>query len=527
MQYREFGTPVPCNTTWDRAIDIFKTIGGAFTDNASVHIIPRGSNWWALTESITGTLLNYLGFILVPRNDLGEISILINIIQRTSIVFSCYCFVNVFSIICISSECSLSKIIWIFNAGAFAIDPSNLFTTAQIEYDDQLGGPSDLTTAHPSVLENGDMVNIISTPGIGFRLYRLPQSSSLQFEEEGTYLSHDCRPRKAKIQRELIAKIPHRHFIAPSWIHDFPSTQNYVILFETPIYFNLASLLFGSETSYLFMDWKPEEGTLVHVVRLSDGAVASCRAPPFFAFHYANAWEENLDGSEVIDSNSNRKNSKQAVLDKQSKKLIYIDAAIYSDPTIVNHLKLENMRITPEAAAELPPSQIRRLCLEISEDFSSVAVISNTRQAAERGAAPYSLETVWKKLANDVTVFGNYADFPSVNPSKKGYKHRYVWGICAVRPAMQAQGIAKWDTETGETKVWSEVAGIVNEPVFVPRPGATAEDDGAIVVTVIQPNGKTAVVIIDGQTHQELARAVLLNGTLTVGFHGSFVPSWQ
>ena len=39
----------------------------------------------------------------------------------------------------------------------------------------------------------------------------------------------------------MIAELPLRKatFPAPSWIHDFPCTQNYMILPECPVYFDV------------------------------------------------------------------------------------------------------------------------------------------------------------------------------------------------------------------------------------------------------------------------------------------------
>jgi hypothetical protein len=53
--------------------------------------------------------------------------------------------------------------------------------------------------------------------------------------------------------------------------------------------------LFGS-TPYVMFDWKPERGTTLHLVSLRTGAVTKLDAPPFFTFHYINAFE-SADGS--------------------------------------------------------------------------------------------------------------------------------------------------------------------------------------------------------------------------------------
>ena len=47
------------------------------------------------------------------------------------------------------------------------------------------------------------------------------------------------RQQRESHERQEIAKIPLSQFPAPSWIHDFPITKNYVVVPETPIYFNM------------------------------------------------------------------------------------------------------------------------------------------------------------------------------------------------------------------------------------------------------------------------------------------------
>ena len=83
--------------------------------------------------------------------------------------------------------------------------------------------------------------------------------------------------------------------------------------------------------------------------------------------------------------------------------------------------------------------------------------------------------------------------------------------------------IAKIDTVTKRCLRWHEPGGMVGEPAFVPRPGATDEDDGAVLSIVTQADGRSALLVLDGATMQEVARATLPYG-LPNGFHGCFVP---
>ena len=51
-----------------------------------------------------------------------------------------------------------------------------------------------------------------------------------------------------------------------------------------------------------------------------------------------------------------------------------------------------------------------------------------------------------------------------------------------------------------------------------------AEDEGAVLVVLVQADGNAALAVLDGATLVELARAVLPYA-LPCGFHGCFVPS--
>ena len=42
-----------------------------------------------------------------------------------------------------------------------------------------------------------------------------------------------------------------------------------------PLYFNLWTLLTGAKNEHMFMDWKPEEGSLVHIVSHRTGQVGA------------------------------------------------------------------------------------------------------------------------------------------------------------------------------------------------------------------------------------------------------------
>lgn len=65
---------------------------------------------------------------------------------------------------------------------------------------------------------------------------------------------------------------------------------------------------------------------------------------------------------------------------------------------------------------------------------------------------------------------------------------------------------------------------LVGEPAFVPAPGASAEDEGVVLVVLVEADGGSSLAVLDGQSLAEVARARLPWG-VTIGFHGTFVPS--
>lgn len=72
--------------------------------------------------------------------------------------------------------------------------------------------------------------------------------------------------------------------------------------------------------------------------------------------------------------------------------------------------------------------------------------------------------------------------------------------------------------------VWHEAGVVVGEPTFVPAPGSTNEDEGVVLSVLVQADGNAALLVLDAQSHAEVARARLPYG-LPNGFHGGFMPA--
>ncbi|KAL4523246.1 hypothetical protein Ndes2437B_g00374 [Nannochloris sp. 'desiccata'] len=441
MQWREFATPVPSEGVFSRISDVATMafgsmgIGQGVTDNASVNVLPA------------------------PY----------------------------------SSDKNQNKKFWAVTetvAGTIEMDQGTLSTLGKVTYNDNLKG--DLTTAHPTILPNGELINFLSAPGVGFTVYR----QNLKSNSASSSSTSSEKP-----VREKIATIPHKRPLSPAWIHDFPGSKKYIVIPESPLYFNLGALMLGSTTDHIFLDWVPEEGTRLHVVDVTNykkgengGAkiVKTFRAPPFFCFHWANAFESD-DG-----------------------RYLHLDGSIYNDPEIVNHLDMKNVTNAggPKNGPTLPQASLRRLTIDL--------------QAPSGSAVPFEFES----LIDDDAAYGNFVEFPCVNPKRKGENARYIFGTAAVRPTNVNNALAKFDIKEKKSTLWHEAGGVVGEPLFIPAPDSSSsslekkerkEDEGVVIAVVAQSDGKSALIVLDGQTFKEIARAVLPYG-ITNGFHGAFIP---
>lgn len=229
--------------------------------------------------------------------------------------------------------------------------------------------------------------------------------------------------------------------------------------------------------------------------------VASVEVPLYVTFHFINAYEETDDDGRVV--------------------AVVADCCEHNaDPYILDKLRLHNLR-TLSGHNTLPDARY-------SHSFSSY-----TCHLIFRGSYLVRLinyfETYWPtsrvgrftipldgsqfgklEAALDPEEHGRGMDMCSFNPAFLGKKYRYTYACGARRPCNFPNTVTKVthitdtssqiptdcscsdldvddvlicntlqiDLETKTAKNWHEEGAIPSEPYFVPRPGATEEDDG-------------------------------------------------
>ena len=92
-------------------------------------------------------------------------------------------------------------------------------------------------------------------------------------------------------------------------------------------------------------------------------------------------------------------------------------------------------------------------------------------------------------------------EFGMVNPEVRHQPYLYGYAMAQPNsdsPAPIGDSLVKFDVEGGKLLgTWTEAGCICTEPVFVPRPGSVAEDDGAVLSIVYLADGGLAVVVLD------------------------------
>lgn len=112
--------------------------------------------------------------------------------------------------------------------------------------------------------------------------------------------------------------------------------------------------------------------------------------------------------------------------------------------------------------------------------------------------------------------------------------HKQIWnepgGLVGEPIFVPAPGAAAGEQECGQSRLaalpflrYHRAAGLLG-PTLLPIPVCPAEDEGCVLVVVVEAGGASSLVCLDGATMQEQGRA-RLPWHITIGFHGCFVPA--
>lgn len=326
-------------------------------------------------------------------------------------------------------------------------DLKTLETLGNFEYQDDLSKGPNWESAHPHF-------DYIRKESINYLI---------DYGFESDYVFY--RIKKDSSRREVICKVPVKH---PSYMHSFAMTKHYLILTEFPFVVDPIHFLLQGKPFIEHFRWDPERGTRFIVIDREQGQViAKIQAPPFFAFHHVNAYEQDAE--------------------------IILDMVICPDAYIIKGIAQEKIQ-QPEKYQQT----LMRYCLSLSQ-----------------------------KTITSTKVFDKFLEFPRINPQYDGRYYQFMYGVDPRQEAHlnELRPLYKINMQDRNVSVWAESDCYCGEPVFVPSPDAKDEDDGMILSIIRNTLKKQAfLLILDAKTLNEIGRAELPL-LIPADLHGQYFDS--
>ncbi|KAF9352746.1 hypothetical protein BGX26_009476 [Mortierella sp. AD094] len=286
----------------------------------------------------------------------------------------------------------------------------------------------------------------------------------------------------------------------PTYIHSFFMTKRYVVLAHWQCDFAAwgMSVFWYGNAFDSFNHHDPNVKSSFYVVDRQEGRhVATFECDPYFAFHTINGFD---DGDDIV-----------------------LDLAAYKDHSVIRDSQLENLRDEINGKAPQQPA------------FRRYRLSNVSKQASLSGAVNHAPKPVPAHIDFELNPSIGF-ELPSINPGNYTREYRYAFGvnISGENRTTAYDRIIKVDLDklssgdqVNSVKFWIEDQCTPSEPVFVPTPNGTEEDDGVLLSIVLDGRRRTGfLLVLSAQTMEKIARAEMPEGKVApYNFHGVFVSS--
>ncbi|WP_341530518.1 carotenoid oxygenase family protein [Nostoc sp. UHCC 0302] len=278
------------------------------------------------------------------------------------------------------------------------------------------------------------------------------------------YLEYSIVSKEGELKRTVPIDLP-----VPVMMHDFAITENYTIFLDMPMLFKPMQ----SITGQLPIKFEPERKSHIGVLpRHGDNrTIRWFEVPSCMVFHTANAYEI---GNEIV-------------LVACRMDFCNLLIPFYNESGEIFNFDLETLKL---------------FCWRIN----------------------LTTGTVKQEVLDDVP-----SEFPQINNQFLGRKNRYIYTsrvATYMKPKPVFDGLIKYDLETGSSQVHEFGRGrFGGDSAFVPRPGASIEDDGWLLTIVWDAVAKQSELrVVDAQnfTSEPVAR-VIIPGRVPYGFHATWI----
>lgn len=387
------------------------------------------------------------------------------------------------------------------------VDPWTLQTIGQTPVAGMDVSNGTLTCAHPQRSPDGRwlynfMYEVTATASVRLRFFKVD-------------LNATAASPAAPLTRIAIGALAMPYM---SYMHSWSMTQSYAVLTVWPAYFNLLCMLIGSPVQSC-LTWAPTKGVYALVFDL---AATDPMAPPvaqidlgldatsiLYSWHHVNAFEVAQPAAA-----GGGATPPTLIVDMLAGVTPYDVAGPDSFVILANGLNASALSTFPEYP------KVWRLTLDLA------LLEAQVQQLPARDAAgfDYQMDTPrideGRRSGRSYCYFWGWAAYAQGSPYWSSHALVKVDVCAAARAASSGGAGAAAVTATA----WHELAHYTSEPVFIPRPGGTAEDDGVILSEVLDgTRDVTVLVVLDAQTMTEIAR-IDAGASFPQTFHGVWVP---
>lgn len=151
--------------------------------------------------------------------------------------------------------------------------------------------------------------------------------------------------------------------------------------------------------------------------------------------------------------------------------------------------------------------------------------LGDTLPTIDRWTCPMNSNT---NIATEDRLYNMALDFPRVAPAQQGRDYRFGYTVLAtLDPSFE--GAVKLDLKTGASLYQTFDGGVSSELSFVPRNGATDEDDGWLIGFVFdRDREKSRLVILNAQDFDGEPQASIWipENHVPIGTHGDWYPGF-
>lgn len=267
--------------------------------------------------------------------------------------------------------------------------------------------------------------------------------------------------RRGRLKHYRSARLPYL-----AMVHDFAITECYLVFLVSPIIADPVPVALGTKSIGDAMKYRPERGGAFILIPRDGGAIRRIDCDGVLQFHPSNAFDDRGD--------------------------VVFDVITYDSGALL------------DCIARFRTSPMDR----ISSEFTRFRITGSGAVTRER-------------------ISDRACEFPRHHPRHEGRPHRYCYFNTKHRLGTLFDAVTKLDlADHTEAHYVAETLGnSFCEPVFVPRPHATGEDDGWLLSVEYRVDTHTSrLVILDARAPSDgPVAAAELTHHVPQGFHGNFV----